>query len=286
PPPPPPTEPAIAFEGVGYTYPGGQVALADVDLAIGSGEFVAILGRNGSGKTTLARHVIGLTHPERGRVSVLGMDVATTPTHALARAVGFCFQNPNHQLVTFRVRDELLFGLRAHGVDPAEHDARIAEALAAVGLSAYADAEIFDLGKGQRQRLALASVLTLRPEILVIDEPTTGQDPEMASDILDVIADLHARGTTIVAITHHLELAAAHADRAIVMQRGSVAYDGGFRGLLAREELMRENSLDVPETTRLAERLADYGVAPWLVGYDELAAALDGAVGTGGPRGR
>ena len=280
------TSPAITFTGVGYAYDGGHVALDDVTLTIGEGEFVAILGRNGSGKTTLVRHIIGLAHPLRGRIEVLGMDVATTPTHTLARSIGFCFQNPNHQLVTFSVREELLFGLRAHGIAETEHEARIEEALAAVDLSGAAGAEVFDLGKGQRQRLALASVLTLRPAILVIDEPTTGQDPEMAADIFDVISRLHTRGTTIVAITHHLELAAMHAQRAIVMQSGRVAYDGDFRGLLADEELMRENSLDVPETTRLAERLGGFGIAPWLVGFEQLAAALDAALATGGRRGR
>lgn len=272
-------ETVIRFEGVTYAYGSRPPAVSDVDLDVRRGELVAILGRNGSGKSTLVRHVIGLVQPDRGRVEVLGHDVATTPTHTLARRVGFCFQNPNHQLVAFGIRDEIRFGLRAHEIDPAEHDERIAEALAAVDLTDLADAEVFDLGKGQKQRLALASVLALHPELLVIDEPTTGQDPRMALEIFDIIQRLHRDGMTVLMITHRLDHAARYADRAVVMQASRKVYDGGFPDLLQDAELLASNALEPPHTTLVAQALADQGLAPWLTTEEELAAAVLGRVG-------
>jgi energy-coupling factor transport system ATP-binding protein len=272
-------EEVIRFEGVTFAYEGRPPAIADVDLSIHRGELVAILGRNGSGKSTLVRHIIGLSQPDRGSIRVLGMDVATTPTHTLARKVGFCFQNPNHQLVAFNVKDEIRFGLRAHEIDESLHDERIAEALAAVDLSDAIDAEVFDLGKGQKQRLAIASVLALHPEILVIDEPTTGQDPRMALEIFDIIERLNGEGMTVLMITHRLDHAARYADRAVVMQASRKVYDGGFVELLQDRELLAGNALEAPHTTLVAQRLADLGVAPWLTTEDELAHALDALKG-------
>jgi energy-coupling factor transporter ATP-binding protein EcfA2 len=265
----------IEVEDVAFSYTPGTAALKGVSLKVHEGEMVALLGRNGSGKTTLVRHMIGLLQPERGRVTVLGKNVAETPTHTLAREVGFCFQNPNHQLVAFKVREEIAFGLRAHEVDAAEIEGRVREALEFVGMSEYLEAEIFALGKGQKQRLALASVLALRPRILVIDEPTTGQDPFMAQEIFDVLRRLNRAGTTILAITHKIDLAAAYATRAVVLSQGQVAYDGPFPPLLSDLDLMRRHSLEPPATTQLAGLLRDHGVPPWLSSYEELAQALD-----------
>lgn len=274
--------PVIEFEAVHFSYNGQHAALEDVSLTFGQGELVAILGRNGSGKTTLVRHVIGLLQPERGRVVVLGQDAAKTPVHRLARQVGFCFQNPNHQLVAFNVLDEIAFGLRAHGVSPDEIGPRTAQALEFVGLQDQREAEIFDLGKGQRQRLALASVIALEPEILVIDEPTTGQDPHMAQEIFDILRRLNQDGTTVLLITHKVELAAAYANRAVVMSHGRVAFDGAFRDLLPDVELLRANSLELPPLTVLAGLLQPHGVPPWLTSYEQLAQVIESLTGTAG----
>ncbi|HQP07994.1 MAG TPA: energy-coupling factor transporter ATPase, partial [Anaerolineaceae bacterium] len=253
------TEPVIEFKNVTFHYKPETPALHDVSLTIHAGELVAILGRNGSGKTTLVRHVIGLQQPSSGTVTVVGKDVATTPTHILAQDVGFCFQNPNHQIVSFNVRDEMTFGLKSHNIDPAEHESRIREALEIVDLTNHLDTEVFDLGKGQKQRLALASVLTLKPRILVIDEPTTGQDPEMIDDIFRIIKRLNELGTTILLITHRIDYAALFARRAIVLQYGRVSYDGHIRNLLENTGLMRENSLDLPEITKLSNHFKEQG---------------------------
>jgi energy-coupling factor transporter ATP-binding protein EcfA2 len=177
--------------------------------------------------------------------------------------------------VSFTVRDEMAFGLKAHNIDPAEHDERIRQALATVGMLDSLGAEVFDLGKGQKQRLALASVLTLRPRILIIDEPTTGQDPQMALEIFEILKNLNEAGTTVLIITHKVDYAAAYARRAVVMGYGRVTFDGPFHELLGDLEFMRANSLELPDTTKLAVLLSKHGVPPWLATYDELAGALD-----------
>jgi energy-coupling factor transport system ATP-binding protein len=241
-----------------------------VSLTIHEGEFVALLGRNGSGKTTLVSHLIALMVPTSGKVTVAGMDTRITPTYILAKDVGFCFQNPSHQIVSFNVRDEMTFGLKAHNIDPAEYESRIQEALEIVKMTDYRNADIFDLGKGQKQRIALASVLTLKPRILVIDEPTTGQDPEMSFEIFEIIKELNQNGTTVLIITHRVDLAAIYARRAIVLNHGQLAYDGPVDELLLDEKLMKANSLELPDITKLAKSLNGYGIPANTVKYDEM----------------
>ncbi len=267
--------PIIEFHNVHYAYKGQAAALKGVNLAIHEGELVAILGRNGSGKTTLARHIIGLLQPAQGRVIVMGRDVAVTPTHELTQEIGFCFQNPNHQIVSFKVRDEMTFGLKAHNIDPAEFDQRVHHALELVNMLDFIDAEIFDLGKGQKQRLALASVLTLNPKILVIDEPTTGQDPQMTKEIFDIIKNLNDLGTTVLMITHRVDYAAAYAHRAVVMNRAQIAFDGPVWELISNLEMMQANALELPDITKLALQLNKHGVPPWTIKYEQLEHYLE-----------
>lgn len=263
-------KPIIEVKNVSYSYIQGAEALRNISLTVREGELVAILGRNGSGKTTLVRHLIGLIKPEEGKIFVDGKDVARTPTYELAQDVGFCFQNPNHQIVTFKVRDEVIFGLRAHNIPASEYEERIREALEIVDMLDYIDAEVFDLGKGQKQRLALASVLALKPRILIIDEPTTGQDPQMAEGIFSIIKNLNEMGTTVLMITHQMEYAANYAHRAIVLKSGEVTFDGPIQDLISNRSFMEENYLDLPEVTKIAGQFSKHGVPPWLVKIDDL----------------
>jgi energy-coupling factor transport system ATP-binding protein len=263
-------KPIIEVKNVSYSYIQGAEALRNISLTVCEGELVAILGRNGSGKTTLVRHLIGLIKPEEGKIFVDGKDVARTPTYELAQDVGFCFQNPNHQIVTFKVRDEVIFGLRAHNIPASEYEERIREALEIVDMLDYIDAEVFDLGKGQKQRLALASVLALKPRILIIDEPTTGQDPQMVEGIFSIIKNLNEMGTTVLMITHQMEYAANYAHRAIVLKSGEVTFDGSIQDLISNRSFMEENYLDLPEVTKIAGQFSKHGVPPWLVKIDDL----------------
>ena len=262
--------PIIEVKDVSYSYTQDKEALRNISLTIREGELVAILGRNGSGKTTLVRHLIGLIKPSEGKIYVNGKDVALTPTHELAQDVGFCFLNPNHQIVTFKVREEIIFGLRAHNIPTSEYEERIHEALKIVDMLDYIDAEVFDLGKGQKQRLALASVLALKPRILIIDEPTTGQDPQMAEGIFSIIKNLNEMGTTVLMITHQMEYAATYAQRAIVLRSGEITFDGSINDLISNRKFMEENYLDLPEVTKIAGQFSKHGIPAWLVKIDDI----------------
>lgn len=266
----PSTKPVIELKDVHFSYPNQPPALRGVNLTVYEGELLVILGRNGSGKTTMVRHIIGLLQPQQGSVHVLGHDVSQTPTYLLAQEVGFCFQNPNHQIVSFNVREEMLFGLRAHNIDPAEHEERIRRALELVDLMDMIDADIFSLGKGQKQRLALASILTLNPKILIIDEPTTGQDPQMTREIFEILKRLNSMGTTVVIITHNIQHAAAYAQRAIIMNTGEIVFDGPVLRLIMRADILNANSLTLPDVTKLALRLRDHGIPAWTFTYEQL----------------
>ncbi len=219
PPTPAPRAPLIAVEGVSHVYPGGRRALDGVSLTIGRGEFVALVGRNGSGKTTLAKHLNGLLAPTTGRVVVGGHDLRSLALEQLAQRVGYVFQDPDHQLFASSVVDEVAFGPRNVGLPDDEVVRRVDEALAAVGLEER-DADPFLLDKGARQRLAVAAILALRPEVLVLDEPTTGLDFQEQGRMMTLLRRLHADGRTIVIITHTPWVIAEHAERVVLLGEG------------------------------------------------------------------
>jgi energy-coupling factor transporter ATP-binding protein EcfA2 len=263
-------EPVIEINGLSHSYDGVNAALNGVDLTIWRGELVSILGRNGSGKTTLVKHFNGLLKPDEGSVVVLGQDTTQTTTAQLAKGVGFCFQNPNHQMITFVVKDELALGPKSLGLDKEEIERRSLEALEFVGMAGQMEADVIALGKGQKQRLALASVLTMKPQILIIDEPTTGQDPQMTEGIFEIIKRLNEDGTTVLVITHKFDYAAAYTERAVILANGEIVYDGPMGPALMDQELLRENSLAQPRVTKLAARLAAQNVPGDIVTADHM----------------
>ena len=248
---PPPTRPALLrVERLGHRYVGGAQALAEVSADIGRGEFVAVVGRNGSGKTTLAKHLNGLLTATTGRVTLAGADVATLALEELAQRVGYVFQDPDHQLFAATVVDEVAFGPTNVGVPADEVRARVDEALAAVGLDAR-DEDPFMLDKGARQRLAVAAILALGPEVLVLDEPTTGLDHREQRQMLELLRRLHAAGRTIVIVTHTPWVVAEYAERVLLLAEGRLRYDGPVRPFFADPALVREASFRPPEVTRL-----------------------------------
>jgi len=263
-------EPLLSVESLSYVYEGGREALADVSLRVRTGEFLALIGQNGSGKTTLAKHLNGLLHPTRGCVRVRGQDVRQLPLHQVAADVGYVFQNPDHQIFAATVRDEVAFGLRNFGVAEPEMERRIRMALDAVGLVGLEQEDPFLFGKGQRERLAVASLLALEPRVLILDEPTTGLDYREQRRMMDLLRALHQRGMTVIVITHSPWVVAEYAQRGILMQGGRIVCDGPLRELLAREELLARCHFRVPDITRLGLRL---GFTPLTL--DEFVAALD-----------
>jgi len=220
---------------------GHATVLEDVDLEIRRGEFVAVVGANGAGKTSLVQAIAGVVRPPRGAVRVAGRDVARTDARTLAGTVGFVFQNPEHQFVAHSVRGELAYG--RHG---AVDDARIDEILARFGLADRADVHPFLLSGGQKRRLSVGTALVGGAPILVLDEPTFGQDRARADELLQLLRDLNAEGTTVVVVTHDMQLVAEYADRAIVLRDGRVLADGPTAAAFADDALVAEAGLRPP----------------------------------------
>jgi energy-coupling factor transporter ATP-binding protein EcfA2 len=246
----------IELQDVSFTYREGAVeALKEVSLRIREGEFVAILGENGSGKTTLAKHLNGLLWPEEGRVTVCGMETRGARPRQLAREVGYLFQNPDHQIFAGRVDEEIAFGPRNLEVSEAEVRSRVRQVLELVSLEGYEERDPFVLTKGERQRVALASVLAARPRIIVFDEPTTGLDGPQQEQMMHLLARLNGAGQTIVVITHCTWAAAEYARRVVLMDQGSIVADVTPRQLFGDPELLSETGQVVPAVARFSQAL-------------------------------
>jgi energy-coupling factor transport system ATP-binding protein len=216
----------IELDGVVHVYPNGTRAVDRVSLSIATGESVAIVGQNGSGKSTLVRHLNGLLRPTEGRVVIDGVDAATRRVAHLAHTVGLVFQDPDRQIFAGRVRAEVAFGPRNLGLREPEVAAAVAEALAATGLQDDADANPYDLGFSRRKLLSLASILAMRTPIVVLDEPTTGQDARGVGRVQAIVRDLATAGRTVVAISHDMRFVAESFGRVVVMRDGAVVLDG------------------------------------------------------------
>jgi energy-coupling factor transport system ATP-binding protein len=244
----------IGIEDVSFSYSGGPRVLDSIDLKVEAGEFLAIVGQNGSGKTTLAKHIVGLLKPATGRVTIDGKDRAQMRPAETARAVAYVFQNPDHQIFAATVEDEVAFGPRNFGLPDDEIRRRCDEALEAVGLQNERQSDPFLLSKGERQRLAVASVLVLRPRMLILDEPTTGLDHREQLRMMALVRDLNRSGIAIVIITHTPWLVAEYARRVVLMRKGAKIFDGGVREFFMQDELLRSSSFRAPEITELSRR--------------------------------
>ncbi|MBI4514750.1 MAG: ATP-binding cassette domain-containing protein [Deltaproteobacteria bacterium] len=261
--------PILQVEAVTYAYEPERNALEEVSLEIRAGDSVALIGQNGSGKTTLAKLLNGLLVPTGGRVLLHGQPLAALPLSRVAGEVGYVFQNPDHQIFANTVRDEVAFGPRNLGLDPAAVAVRVDEALAAVGLCGAEEHDPFLFTKGARQRLAVASLLALRPRVLVLDEPTTGLDYPEQRRMMDLVTRLQQAGMTLIIITHSPWVVAEYARRGVLLARGRVLFDGSLRALFAQPELLERCHFRVPDVTRLGRR---FGFTPLSV--DEFARAV------------
>ena len=253
----------IELNEISYRYEGAQEnALSGVSLTILDGEMLAIVGHNGSGKSTLAKHLNGLLTPDSGRVLVDGMDTGDEgKLLSIRQRVGMVFQNPDNQLVTAIVEEDVGFGPENLGVPPAEIRERVDSALREVGMTDYADRASHALSGGQKQRVAIAGMLAMRPEVLVLDEATAMLDPEGRREVLDIVSRLHREtGITVVMITQHME-ETLPCDRVVVMAGGKISFTGTPREVFRRSGELRELGLDVPETVWLRDALAERGLA-------------------------
>ena len=258
----------ITLERVSHIYQPGSpfqaAALRDVSLTVASGEFVALIGHTGSGKSTLAQHLNGLLQPTAGRVLIDGQDVNAKgyPRRAVRQRVGLVFQYPEHQLFEETVAKDVAFGPKNLGLSPAEIDERVREAMGRVGLNydEMAGKSPFELSGGQMRRAALAGVLAMRPEVLVLDEPAAGLDPQSRREMLDMIGGLHAQGATIVMVSHAMDDVAQYATRVVVMEQGTVAMTGTPEEIFRRAEELCAMGLDVPSVCRLGMALRAAGL--------------------------
>ncbi|MDD3109988.1 MAG: energy-coupling factor transporter ATPase [Clostridiales bacterium] len=252
----------LVCDQVTYRYePQAEPAVKDISLVIPRGQFTAILGHNGSGKSTLAKLLNGLFLPSEGRITVSGMDTREEKhTWDIRQAAGMVFQNPDNQLVATRVYDDVAFGLENIGVPTEEMPPRIDEALRLTGMAEYADRPPHLLSGGQKQRVAIAGILAMQPQALILDEATAMLDPQGRKEVFDTVARLNReQGITVVWITHFME-EAARAQRVMVMDHGAMAMDGTPREIFSRVEEVRALRLDVPPMTKLAHLLIARGI--------------------------
>jgi len=262
-------ESIISLKDVSYSYPDGTAALRDVTLEFARGEFTAIIGQNGSGKTTLVKHIVGLLRPTVGEVRIFGKKTSEMSIKEIATKVGYVYQNPDHQLFCQTVYEECAYGLRNLGLSEPEIRRRVSEILGRVGLQGLEKVDTFLLGKGQRQRLAIASTLVMNPEVIIVDEPTTGQDMSQSTSIMELLASLHREGRTVLIVTHNMRLVAEYAERVVVMQAGRVVLDGDVRTVFSQVEKLREALITPPQITQLGQLLSGDSVTPLTV--EEMA---------------
>ena len=282
----------IVIEHLNYVYMSGgpyeTKALDDVSLTIGDGEFVGLIGHTGSGKSTLVQHLNGLLLPTSGKIFVDGLDVADKQTdrRAIRRRVGLVFQYPENQLFEETVEKDIAFGPRNLGLDEQEIDRRVRDAMRKVALDydTLHERSVFELSGGQMRRVAIAGVLAMEPQVLVLDEPCAGLDPHGREEILSLIKGLHEEsGTTIVMVSHSMDDVASLAERVIVMNHGKVVMDGGPRDVFSRGEELRSIGLDVPAAVQLADKLRARGfnVPQGVYRVEEIKAVIEEIIGKG-----
>jgi energy-coupling factor transport system ATP-binding protein len=250
----------IVAEDVHFSYPNKVEALKGVSLTIKDGEFVAIMGQNGAGKSTLVKHFNGLLKPTLGTVRVDGVKTTKTSVATLARDVGFVFQNPDHQLFSETVEDEIAFALKNFGFEPEVIEKRVTWALNLLALTQYRKTSPFLLSGGERKRVALASVLAWDPQTLILDEPTIGQDHEQKEKLRQFIMQMQTQKKTVVIVTHDVEFVAECSLRVVLMKEGKIVADGMGKEILTDPVLLELSSIVLPQIAQIFTKLSLLGL--------------------------
>lgn len=276
---------AVEARGVQFVYPTGSVvALSDVDLEIAYGEIVGIIGQNGSGKTTLTKMLNGLLKPTAGTVTVDQVVTADRTVQEMAGHVGYVFQNPNHQLFARTIHAELEFGPRNIGVPEDEIAERVADAVEFFGLQSVVEEHPYRVSFPIRKLVGIASIVTMRPKIIIFDEPTTGQDHETTHIINDLIRRLREQGTTVICVSHDMPLLADVVERVVVMKSTRIIADASPREVFADRPLMAQTNLQAPQITDIAiETVVPLG-GPVALTPGELADDIISRAGRSVPR--
>ena len=255
-----------------FEYPDGTQALKDINLEIGKGEMIALIGQNGSGKTTLSKCLNGLYKPTQGDIIVDGLNSKKSSIVQMVKRVGYVFQNPDHQLFNSNCWDEIAYGPRNIELSEDEVKERVEEAISVVGLpEMYHSEHPFFLSKGLRQRVAIASILALRPQVIIVDEPTTGQDTKQSLEIMDFLQELNERhGHTIIIITHDMPIVGKYARRVIAMAQARIMADGTTREVFTQADVLQKTFLAPPQITQLAQAGQEFGFDPGTLTVDEM----------------
>jgi energy-coupling factor transport system ATP-binding protein len=266
----------ISVKDLNFSYEDGTQALRGVTFSIRQGECVGLIGQNGAGKSTVSKIISGLYKKFQGEAKVNGMDLRDPKVvQKIPCYVGYVFQNPDNQIFMRKVYDEVAYGLKNLKTPQQEVDQRVKEALKSVGLLSKIDEDPMFLGKGEKRRLTVASILAMNPKIMIVDEPTTGQDFRMSEDIMNLLEELNKAATTILAITHDMTLVSEHTKRVIVMHNGTVLYDGSTRGFFSNEELLDKADIIPPMAARFSlEYKKKNPSSPNLINVKEWVTAL------------
>jgi energy-coupling factor transport system ATP-binding protein len=264
----------IEVDAVSFVYPNGVEALKNISLTVNDGEFVAIMGQNGAGKTTLVKQFNGLLKPKKGAVRVDGVETTKTSVAAMARKVGFVFQNPDHQLFSETVEEEIAFALKNFGYEKEAIENRVSWALNLLGLTQYRKTSPFMLSGGERKRVALASVLAWDPEILILDEPTIGQDYRQKEKLRQFIIQMQTQRKTVVIVTHDVEFVAECNPRVVLMKEGQIVADGEGRDILTNPEALAQSSIVLPQIAQIFKQLTPLGLPKDIIDTYEAKEAL------------
>jgi energy-coupling factor transport system ATP-binding protein len=271
-----PGEPLIVAEKACFNYANGKPILKNVDLEIRRGEFIALMGHNGAGKTTLAKHLNGLLKPTSGKVVVEGLDTRQVSIARLSSKVGYVFQNPDHQIFSKNVAEELAFGPRNLKWDEERIEEAVQKSLKDIGMEGRGEDEPFFMGLAERKLIAIASILIMEPDVLVLDEPATGADFGVALRIMRYISGLHQKGLTVVIITHDVSLAANYASRLLILNKGQIALDGSAEEVFAQKDMLRACHISQPQVADLAEGLQDRGIPKNVIRVPDMVQLIKG----------
>ena len=249
----------IEVNDIHYTYPTGVTVLNGVSIKVGYGEFLAVMGENGAGKTTLVKHFNGLLKPSQGEILVDGVATTKASVAQLSRKIGLVFQNPDHQFFCETVEEEIAFGLRNFGFSEEAIKEKIDFALNLLDLGDYRKTSPFMLSGGEKKRLALATVLTWDPTVLILDEPTVGQDYSQKEKLRQFILKLNSEGKTVIIVTHDIEFVAECNPRVVILSHGRIIADGPAKKVLTNFDQVQEASLVPPQMTQVFLKLTDMG---------------------------